>query len=157
MTVSDLMSLYSQSPLVSLAMYGAEPWKSAIIPHRPLAPAVPRASLRVPGTGSGERVLDENVTPLFALATLVHIAAVGGPVLAAMTSRARAYAVTLSWPKMESPLGPANEPDELRGPSARPEATRVIDNDKHHATGKTTVISVAVAAVTATGLRNIRG
>lgn len=41
-TVSDLVLLHSRSALASLAAYGAEPRKSVIIPHGPLAPVVPR-------------------------------------------------------------------------------------------------------------------
>lgn len=53
--VSDLVLAHSQPALAGLAALGAVPRKSAIIPHGPLTPAVPAASLRVPGTGSGPR------------------------------------------------------------------------------------------------------
>jgi glycosyltransferase involved in cell wall biosynthesis len=55
LAASDLVLAHSQPALAGLAALGAVPRKSAIIPHGALAPAVPAASLRVPGTGSGPR------------------------------------------------------------------------------------------------------
>ncbi len=52
---SDLVLAHSQPALAGLAAFGAVPRRSAIIPHGPLTPAVPAASLRVPGTGSEPR------------------------------------------------------------------------------------------------------
>ena len=55
MAASDLVLAHSQSALDGLAALGAEPRKSAVIPHGPLAPVPPVASLSVPGSGSRPR------------------------------------------------------------------------------------------------------
>jgi hypothetical protein len=52
---SDLVIAHCHSALADLAALAAVPRKSAAIPDGPLAPVLPWASLRVPGTGSGPR------------------------------------------------------------------------------------------------------
>lgn len=52
---SDLVLAHSQSALDGLAVLGAVPRKSAVIPHGPLAPVLPAASLPVPGFSGGPR------------------------------------------------------------------------------------------------------
>ena len=51
----DLVLAHSGSALTGLAALGASPRSSAVIPHGPLAPVPPAASLRAPGSGSGPR------------------------------------------------------------------------------------------------------
>jgi glycosyltransferase involved in cell wall biosynthesis len=52
---SDLVLAHSPSALADLAGLGARPRRSAVIPHGPLGPASPAASLRTPGSGDGPR------------------------------------------------------------------------------------------------------
>jgi glycosyltransferase involved in cell wall biosynthesis len=52
---SDLVVAHSQSTLASLAEIGVTASKSAIIPHGPIAPNRPAASLRIPGSDGGPR------------------------------------------------------------------------------------------------------
>jgi glycosyltransferase involved in cell wall biosynthesis len=49
----DLVLAHSRSALTGLAALGATPRRSAVIPHGPLAPVPPVASLRAPGSGRG--------------------------------------------------------------------------------------------------------
>jgi glycosyltransferase involved in cell wall biosynthesis len=49
----DLVLAHSTSALTGLAALGAAPRHSAVIPHGPLAPVPPAASLRAPGSGRG--------------------------------------------------------------------------------------------------------
>jgi glycosyltransferase involved in cell wall biosynthesis len=49
----DLVLAHSGSALTGLAALGAAPRRSAVIPHGPLAPVPPAASLRAPGSGRG--------------------------------------------------------------------------------------------------------
>ena len=49
----DLVLAHSSSALTGLAALGAAPRHSAVIPHGPLAPVRPAASLRAPGSGRG--------------------------------------------------------------------------------------------------------
>ncbi|HEY6296661.1 MAG TPA: hypothetical protein VIX15_13420, partial [Streptosporangiaceae bacterium] len=51
----DLVLAHSASALTGLAALGATPRNSAVIPHGPLAPVPPAASLRAPGSGDGPR------------------------------------------------------------------------------------------------------
>jgi len=51
----DLVVAHSPSALTGLAALGAAPRRSAVIPHGPLAPVPPAASLRAPGSGGGPR------------------------------------------------------------------------------------------------------
>jgi len=51
----DLVLAHSGSALTGLAALGATPRNSAVIPHGPLAPVSPAASLRAPGSGRGPR------------------------------------------------------------------------------------------------------
>lgn len=52
---SDLVLAHSRSALDGLAMLGAVPRQSAVIPHGPLAPVSPAASLPWPGSRGGPR------------------------------------------------------------------------------------------------------
>jgi glycosyltransferase involved in cell wall biosynthesis len=54
---SDLVLAHSPVVLAELATLGAAVRRSAVIPHGPLGPAVPAASLRVPGSGDQARQL----------------------------------------------------------------------------------------------------
>jgi len=49
----DLVLAHSRSALTGLTALGAAPRNSAVIPHGPLAPVPPAASLRAPGSGRG--------------------------------------------------------------------------------------------------------
>jgi glycosyltransferase involved in cell wall biosynthesis len=51
----DLVLAHSPSALAELAALGAVPRRSAVIPHGPMAPPGPAASLRTPGSGAGPR------------------------------------------------------------------------------------------------------
>jgi glycosyltransferase involved in cell wall biosynthesis len=51
----DLVLAHSPAALAELAALGAVPRRSAVIPHGPMAPACPAASLRTPGSGDGPR------------------------------------------------------------------------------------------------------
>jgi len=52
---SDLVLAHSQSTLAELSALGAVPHRSAVIQEGPIAPVVPAASLRLPGTSGGPR------------------------------------------------------------------------------------------------------
>jgi glycosyltransferase involved in cell wall biosynthesis len=52
---SDLVITHSEAALEGLTAIGAVPRRSVIMPHGPLKPALPAASLRTPGTGDGPR------------------------------------------------------------------------------------------------------
>jgi len=52
---SDLVLAHSQSALVGLSALGAVARKTAVIPHGPIAPLLPAAALRIPGTGGKPR------------------------------------------------------------------------------------------------------
>lgn len=51
----DLVLAHSRSALAELDALGAVPRRSAVIPHGPMAPPSPAASLRAPGSGGGPR------------------------------------------------------------------------------------------------------
>jgi glycosyltransferase involved in cell wall biosynthesis len=51
----DLVLAHSPAALTELAALGAVPRRSAVIPHGPMPPARPAASLRTPGSGDGPR------------------------------------------------------------------------------------------------------
>jgi len=52
---SDLVIAHSSAALRELGALGANPRRSAVIPHGPYIPSTPATSLRVPGTGSKAR------------------------------------------------------------------------------------------------------
>lgn len=52
---SDLVVAHSQSTIASLAAIGVTATRSAVIPHGPIAPNRPAASLRIPGSDDGPR------------------------------------------------------------------------------------------------------
>jgi glycosyltransferase involved in cell wall biosynthesis len=52
---SDLVVAHSKSTLASLAAIGVTAPRSTVIPHGPIAPKQPAASLRIPGSNDGPR------------------------------------------------------------------------------------------------------